>query len=86
MLKFKEEKAPGLLGMTTIFTQVGSDDKPLDPDDPFRVMSDRGGVRFMGTSRRLETQQDFEIFAKTVGAAAVAFQRAIPKVTNAAGH
>lgn len=88
MLKFKEEKRPGILGLTVVFTEVCDDlgGKPSDSDSPFMITADAGGVRFQGTQRRMTDMGDLQMLAKTLDQAWRAYRTAQPKVTNAAGH
>ena len=85
MAKFKESKQPGLLGITHVWTELLPTGVP-DKDSPFQVLADEGGIRLMGNSRRMVTQQDLESLAQTIGAAGHAFKQCQKKVTNAAGH
>lgn len=81
MLKFKEEKKPGLLGLTFILT--------LDTiqEDPFRIQADSGGVKLSGTCPRLTTQEDFRSLAQAIGNAATQYNvLRKDKVLNVAGH
>lgn len=85
-VRFKEEKSPGLLGLVVVQTEVGQDDKPLEADNPFQIRADKGGIQFRGTSRRIESRQDLEDFAKAMDRAWRAHMAAKPKVLNEAGH
>lgn len=86
MLKFKEEKRPGLLGLTTIFTEIGESGQPYDVETPFKLHADSGGIRITGNSPRLASMDDLQIFAKVLDSAWRAHRILIPKIYNAAGH
>lgn len=89
MLKFKLEKRPGLLGLTTVYIEIGADGLPLDKETPFQICADAGGVRFMGIQRRMETMDDLQILAKTLDLAWRAYRMLLTQksaVTNQAGH
>lgn len=81
MLKFKEEKKPGLLGLTVVFTLE------TIQEDPFRIQADSGGVKLSGTCPRLSTRDDFESLAQAIGKAASQYNvLRKDKVLNVAGH
>ncbi len=84
MLKFKEEKITGILGITTTYTVVEEDGSILP--EAFSIWADKQGVRFKNNSPHLATRDDFEILARTIGQASKLYLCYRPKVTNAAGH
>jgi hypothetical protein len=80
MIQFKEEKKPGLLGITLVITEVS-----LEPE-PFEVRADSGGVKFQGTSMRFTEATDLSTFAAQIDKAWKFYKQTCKKVTNMAGH
>lgn len=86
MLKFKEEKKTGLLGLTTCFVEVGPQGQAYDAEAPFAIIADAGGIRFVGNSPRIADAVDLDTLAKTVSLAWTAHRHCRPKVLSSTGH
>lgn len=82
MIHFKEEKKPGLLGISTVFTMAQENPS----SDPFQIIADKGGVRFLGTSERINDMVDLQELAKIFDKAWKAHIIHKPKITSITGH
>ncbi len=84
MQKFAEKMGKGLLGEVKTWTELAADGSEFPGG--FKIMADKGGIRFEGESSRIESKEELDAFAAVIGQAATFWMRMRPKITNAAGH
>ena len=82
MIHFEEKKQPGLRGGSTVFTMA----QEIPTSEPFQVIADKGGIRFVGTSERINDIVDLQELAKLISQAWKEFNRYKPKITSITGH
>lgn len=83
-MQFTTKKVNGLLGLTTVATQV--DDAGKEAEVPFQISADKMGMWFSGPSIRFTSMEDLDQMAQAVDAVWRAYQIAKPKILNERGH
>lgn len=86
ILKFKESKRPGLLGLTTVYEELDTMKNGDLVVGEFCIEADAGGIRFSGQSSRIDDLVDLDILAKTISEAWKAHRAARPKILSVTGH